>query len=149
MATTAFTEIDYSSGPFGRIQMDPAGAITFTADQPTVKDWIIRHYSLQKAILNLSVLIQAVADNKAQYITAKQGNLRAIANNVRDLFKLELTRHLNDGLPMSVARKKAEKVAEEYKKNMLISHEKKYPTDLKYEDLCKLLVIEKPSKSDK
>lgn len=149
MATpTEFTPINYSSGPFGTIEMNEAGTIGFTVDTPTVKDWIVRHYSLQKAILNLGVLILAVS-NPANYVIAKQGNLKAIANNVRDLFKLELTRHLNDGLPMSVARKKAEKVAEEYKKNMLISHEKKYPTDLKYEDLCKLLIIEKPSKSDK
>lgn len=130
----------------------PEGAFTFSEtgvitnpvpNVPTMMDWVYRHEGLQKAIYNHTVLIDAVTGNGDAYALKKKQDLNSIAIKVRNLFKLEFGHQLERGQTQEVAKEKALKFANGYKKQLLDEHEKQFPSDMSYNNMIKLLDIKK------
>lgn len=127
----------------GRVQYDNNNALTYTSAPSYITDWVYRHEGLQKAIYNHTLIIDALTGNGNAYTLKKKTHLGNIANNVRDIFKIEFKRHLEAGLSQELAKAKALKYAEEYKKKALESHEKQFPSDLSHSSVMKLFEIKK------
>lgn len=146
-------KLKYST-KFGPIESDELGKITYTptlGDKATVADWILRHSGLQKTLYNMQLLINAISKdplNRERYVLWKRQHLGQIAENATNLFRMEFKRFLESGAPENIARSKAMKAAEEYKKKMLESHNKQFPDEFTYEQAVKLLRFDKGDKKN-
>lgn len=134
---------------FGEYAIDNEGKITISTNKDEIKDWILRHEGLQKALWNHHLIISALGgvDEKAKYIAYKREDLGRIADNVKQIFKMEFTRFLRTGMAKELAQSKATKSAETYKANLMKAHDKQFPEELKHETVMRMLKV--GGKSDK
>ena len=94
---------------------------------------IYRYEGIQSSIWGHTNLIKALdKDSRAAYVAAKRADLKSISDNVAEFFRREIQRQLNTGIPESMAKKKAMKVAIEYKRALLKTHNKIYPDNLTF-----------------
>ncbi len=131
----------------GQLEYGAGGnRVAFTANNPYAFDWVYRHEHLQKAIFNHQMIIEATNSDGAargQYIERKTTDLNLIATNLRDLFKMELKRYLTAGYPQDQSKKLALKHTENFKKEMLEMHQKRYPDEFSHAVVMKMLTVKK------
>jgi hypothetical protein len=141
-----FPVLDNIETPFSRFSTVDTGTYTINRTYKVdIQDYILRWRGLQKALWGHNLVkLLSKSDTVKDYITLKNTDLSNIASNVTEVFKLEFKRLLNSGLSQSESKTKAGSYSKKYKEMLMAAHEKAYPTDITFENLKQLLVIEKP-----